>query len=121
MIEFTYLSGSLIAVSIIVGIMLTLLMGLKIKRINPNLYYTYRIYKENQQRVLNFGLLYTMLGWAFAFGAVAFAIGNLTIFMIYNSWIFGELSGKFFITTAIAAGVLFYFQKYYYFIKDNST
>jgi len=108
----------IIGISISVGIGLTLLLALKLKRINPNLYYENRIVKNESQKVLDFNLIYTLVGWGFAFGAVSFAIGNLFYFMIFNEWLLGDAWGKFFIPTAIAAGILFYIQKSYFFIKD---
>ena len=107
-----------IGISISVGIGLTLLLALKLKRINPNLYYENRIVNNKTQKVLNFNLIYTLVGWGFAFGAASFAISNLSYFMLFNEWLLGDGWGKFFISTAIAAGILFYLQKSYFFIKD---
>jgi len=116
----SYTLEILIIISVLSGLSLTLFMGLKLKKINPNLYYYNRIHKEATQKVLNFNLLYTMIGWGFAFGSAAFAIGNLGIFILYDVWLLGDTSGKFFIVMAITAGILFYFQKSYFFVKDNA-
>ena len=110
----------MIIISTLSGLGLTLFMALKLKKINPNLYYNNRIHKEVTQKVLNFNLLYTMIGWGFAFGSAAFAIGNLAIFILYDTWLLGDTSGKFFIIMAITAGILFYCQKSYFFVKDNA-
>ena len=120
MIGFPYTLEILILISTITGIGLTLSMSYKVKKINPNLYYENRILKEKTQKVLKFILIFTMIGWGFAFGSAAFAIGNLSIFMIFEEWILGIATGKFFIMLAIAAVILFYFQKAYFFIKDNA-
>lgn len=117
MIDLPYLE-IFIGISIAVGIGLTLFLALKLKRINPNLYYENRIVKNVNQKVLDFNLIFTLVGWGFAFGAASFAIFNLSYFMLFNEWLTGDAWGKFFISTAIAAGILFYLQKSYFFIKD---
>jgi len=106
--------------SFVIGIGIILFIGYKIRKINPNMYYEYRIFKDKPQQVLNFKLILVMLGFGFTFVVAAFAISNLTLFMIFNQWILGDFSGKIFITTAIAAGILFYFQMSYFFLKDHS-
>ena len=107
-----------IAISISAGIGLTLLLAFKLKRINPNLYYENRLVKNESQKVLDFNLIFELVGWGFAFWAASFAIGNLSYFMVFNEWLLGDAWGKFFITTAIAAVILFYFYKSYFFIKN---
>lgn len=85
------------------------------------MFYTQKITDSgNNTKIFDFRLLYVLLGKGTSFSVAAFAICNLTIFILENEWVAGEIAGKIFLTLAIGAGILFYIQEHYYFIKEKS-
>jgi len=111
----------LILISVISGILLTLIMTVSLKKANPNVFFSVRFHKEKTQNVLNFNIISTLIVWSFAFGSVSFAIGNISFFLIYDTWIMGESFAKYFILMAASAIIWSFSQRAYFYVKDNST
>jgi len=120
-VEIPFILEYLIVISALIGVFLTAVTVLKLKKINPNMFYTEQVTKtSNNTKIFDFRLLYVLLGKGISFTVAAFAVMNLVIFIIENEWIAGEFAGKLFLTLAIGAGILFYVQEHYYFIKEKS-